>query len=47
MDKLYTTEQNDCKLIKTKKEKIAFLLNYSKSLKITKAKGMQFESNMN
>jgi hypothetical protein len=47
MENIYTKDQSNCKLIKSKKETVAFLLDYSKSLKITKAKGIQFESNMN
>jgi hypothetical protein len=47
MEKTYATEKNKCKLIKTKPETINFLLAYSKSLKITEAKGIQFESNLN
>lgn len=47
MEKLYTKNRNKCRLVKTKPETIEFLLNYSKSLKITKAEGIEFESNMN
>ncbi|MCJ7467568.1 MAG: hypothetical protein MUO53_12850 [Maribacter sp.] len=47
MEKIYTNDQSHCKLIKSKRETVAFLLNYSKSLKIIQAKDLQFESNMN
>ncbi len=47
MEKLYAKNRNRCKLVKAKPETVEFLLNYSKSLKITKAKGIEFESNMN
>lgn len=47
MEKIYTKKQDKCKLVKAKPETVSFLLNYSKALKITKAKGMTFESNMN
>ncbi len=47
MEKLYAKDHNKCKLVKAKPETVEFLLNYSKSLKITKAKGISFESNMN
>lgn len=47
MEKIYPNTQRQCKIVKAKPETIDFLLNYSKSLKITKAKGMQFESNLN
>jgi len=47
MEKLYAKRQSNCKLIKAKPQTIKFLLNYSKSLKITEAKGIKFESNLN
>ena len=47
MEKTYTSEKNKCKLIKAKPETINFLLAYSKSLKITEANRIQFESNLN
>lgn len=47
MEEIYSKKEDQCKLIKAKPETIQFLLNYSKSLKITEAKGIKFESNMN
>ncbi len=48
MEKIYSKEtKKKCRLIKAKPETIDYLLSYSKSLKVTKAKGMQFESNLN
>ena len=47
MEKLYAKDRNKCRLVKARPETVEFLLNYSKSLKITKAKGIPFESNMN
>ncbi len=47
MENIYTKNQKDCKLIKSKPETVKFLLDYSKSLKITEAKGIKFESNLN
>ncbi len=47
MEEIYIKKLDECKLIKTKPETIQFLLNYSKSLKITEVKGHKFESNMN
>jgi len=47
MEKLYTKRRDKCRLVKAKPETVEFLLNYSKSLKITKANGISFESNMN
>lgn len=47
MEKIYVKNKNKCKLVKTKPETIQFLLNYSKSLKITEANGIKFETNMN
>ena len=47
MEKIYTKKQDKCKLVKAKPETVSFLLNYSKSLKITKTKGITIESNLN
>lgn len=47
MEKIYTKSQKECELIKAQPETIQFLLNFSKSLKITEAKGIKFESNLN
>jgi len=47
MEKIYLKNQSKCRIVKAKPETIQFLLNYSKSLKITKANGLKFESNMN
>lgn len=45
MEKIYSEKQ--CDLVQTKPETIEFLLNFSKSLKITEVEGIQFESNLN
>lgn len=47
MEKIYSTPQTKCKLVKAQPQTIDFLLNYSKSLKVIKAKGIAFESNLN
>ena len=47
MEKIYSKKNDECKLIKAQPQTIEFLLSYSKSLKITKAKGIKFESNLN
>ncbi len=47
MEKIYLKNKSKCKIVKAKPETIQFLLNYSKSLKITEAKGIKFESNLN
>jgi hypothetical protein len=47
MEKIYVKNKSNCKIVKAKPETIQFLLNYSKSLKITEANGIKFESNMN
>ncbi len=47
MEKIYVKNKNKCKLAKAKPETIQFLLNYSKSLIITEADGIKFETNMN
>ncbi len=47
MEKIYTKQIKDCKLVKAQPKTVQFLLNYSKSLKITEVKGIKFESNLN
>lgn len=47
MEKIYLKKQDQCKLVEAKPETVQFLLNYSKSLAITEAKGIKFESNLN
>jgi len=47
MKKINTKPSKDCKLVKTQIQTVEFLLNYSKSLKITEIKGLKFESNLN
>lgn len=47
MEKIYQTKVNTSKTVSAKPETIKFLLDYSKSLNITEANGIQFESNLN
>jgi len=47
MKEIYSENKKKCKLVKAKPETVEFLLNYSKSLKVTEAKGIKFESNLN
>ncbi|MFX0558007.1 hypothetical protein ACOCEA_14500 [Maribacter sp. CXY002] len=47
MEKIYAKQNDHCKIVETRPETIQFLLNYSKSLKITEVDGHQFESNLN
>jgi len=47
MKEIYSEDKKKCKLVKAKPETVRFLLNYSKSLKITEAEGHKFESNLN
>jgi len=47
MKEIYSENKKKCKLVKAKPETVEFLLSYSKSLKITEAKGIKFESNLN
>ncbi len=47
MEKIYSTETKDCKLVQAQPQTVQFLLNYSKSLKITEAQGIKFETNIN
>ncbi|MFM1879756.1 MAG: hypothetical protein RLZZ241_2622 [Bacteroidota bacterium] len=47
MEKLYSETAENCQLTQAKKETIAFLLQYSKTLQIIDFEGMQFEANLN
>ncbi len=47
MEKVYAKKKDKCKLATAKPETVEFLLAFSKSLKITEAKGITFESNLN
>ncbi len=47
MEQIYPRFQDRCKLIKTKAEKVEFLLNYSKALNIVRHKEFTFENNLN
>ena len=47
MGKINIKHIKDCKLVKAQPQTVEFLLNYSKSLKITEVKGIKFESNLN
>ena len=47
MENIYTKHTKDCKLVKAQPRTVEFLLNYSKSLKITEVKVIKFESNQN
>ncbi|MGB5172492.1 hypothetical protein [Eudoraea sp.] len=47
MEKIYSEEQNTCKLAKAKPATIQFLLNYSKSLRFAEYSGFKFETNLN
>ena len=47
MEKIYAKDQDRCKLTKAKPQTVRFLLDYSKSLKITEVQGFKFESNIN
>ena len=47
MEHLYIQEKNQCELVKTRPNRIRFLLDYSKSLNIIEHDGVTFESNLN
>lgn len=47
MEKIYSKKKDKRILLAARPETVEFLLAYSKSLKITKAKGIKFESNLN
>ena len=47
MEQIYPEFQDRCKLIKTRPEKVDFLLSYSRSMNILKHKEFVFENNLN
>ena len=47
MDKIYTSLKDKQEVLKASPETVRFLLDYSKSLKITKAHDIPFETNIN
>jgi len=47
MEKIYRKQNKACTLVKAQPQTVDFLLNYSKSLVITEAKGLKFEGNLN
>ncbi|MBU2996142.1 hypothetical protein KO500_06840 [Cellulophaga baltica] len=47
MEKIYTENQNACKLAKASPETVKFLMSYSNSLHIVDYNNLQFENNLN
>ncbi len=47
MEKIYSANRRKENELKASDRTVKFLLDYSKSLKVTEAKGIKFESNMN
>jgi len=47
MEQIYHRQQNKCKLVKVKPERVQLLLQYSKALNIVNHKGLTFENNLN
>ncbi len=47
MENIYSKNQKKCRLVTVKPETVKLLTDYSKSLKITKARGIKFEGNLN
>jgi len=47
MENIYINDTKACTLVSTNDETIAFLMSYSKSLRITNVKGLEFENNLN
>ncbi len=47
MEKIYTKHTENCALVKARPHTVAYLLNYSKSLKISEIRGIKFEINLN
>ena len=47
MEQIYPEFQDRCKLVKSSRETVDFLLNYSRSMNIVKHKEFVFENNLN
>ncbi|MDX1365630.1 MAG: hypothetical protein R3243_15590 [Arenibacter latericius] len=47
MEKIYSKNQDKCKIATASQETVSFLLSYSKSLQIVDYKNIQFENNLN
>ncbi len=47
MEKIYSENQNNCRLAKARPETVQFLMNYSRSLDIVQYKTIKFENNLN
>jgi hypothetical protein len=47
MEHIYIQDKTQCELVKTRSNRIRFLLDYSKSLNIIDHQGVTFESNLN
>jgi len=47
MENIYINNNNNCKLLKADKNTIKFLLDYSLSLNVIEAQGLNFENNLN
>ncbi|MCL6273519.1 hypothetical protein M3P19_05825 [Muricauda sp. 2012CJ35-5] len=47
MENIYSEEQETVKTVKTRREKVDFLLNYSKSLRVVDYKNHKFEVTLN
>ncbi len=47
MEKIYSEQNNACELVETGQDTVRFLLDFSKSLKITGYKRFKFETNLN
>lgn len=47
MEKIYTRDEQHCKLTKTSPEMIRFLLNFSKSLRVMEYQSFKFECILN
>jgi len=47
MKRIYTKHTENCALVKARPHTVAYLLNYSNSLKIPEIRGIKFEINLN
>lgn len=47
MEQTYSKPRKICKLVKTRPEKLKFILDYSQALTIVKYQGLVFDNNQN
>ncbi len=47
MEKIYSEHKDECTLVRSGRNTIGFLLNYSQSLHVVAYKDLKFENNLN